>query len=749
MANIYKEGSEELHQLLKRAGDAAGSTILVPDLQRPYVWTPNQVTLLVDSLIRGWPFGTLLMWKVGHDKLSSIPFRAFWNVVDRTDLVTGGKLTQMNPPTDYHMVLDGQQRVQSLLLALGGDDWGFRLEDRDWQEELKDERPRGRPPKFRHWSKASLCFDLKAFGEEYQKKNGNLTSVDFRSVLTWAIVDPSEGQSKWKKPDNYDEPLDKAYVPENRERFIRLSRIWSAAPADANLKEKHFRERLVHLLNNHGLSEGKQAPYLAPLAELLSTVRDAKLAQVTYLELQEFVEEQWLGGMQGPETGGGDAGGKALERARDAYNEAIVSIFTRLNTAGRTLTREEITLAWLKVGWTANETEGKSAGTCFQELLAELAGRGLQIEIDELVGVVSLTWSIVAGSGQLLTNADLLKGDVIRPMAADLSCRWTAIRTACVSAADVLAERELKYGPRAHFSSSYALGLLIAWLYLAEGWKAGRNLTELPRDTFVKRCKESVDLILDRWVLCTQWAGVWAQSSAANVAGYMKELRATWSAMQGEEDLIVVHAIWTKCMQGFVTGIETGAAEYVAGFNVTNRERVSLYRNILWIWHRLDAKRWEMSKIQLRVGKSKYVFSDVDHAVAFAFWEEKLTSSLPKGTVDAEEALPIVNQLGNCALLEKNFNISKSANSLKSFLSAIHEFAHGKVTLETWAAALGFSDTMLDPNAADADGIATAIADRDARIRADVVRFVKGQAVRADLASAESIQPVLPQATGS
>ncbi|WP_410477861.1 DUF262 domain-containing protein [Myxococcus sp. MxC21-1] len=29
----------------------------MPDLQRPYVWTPNQVTLLVDSLLRGWPFG--------------------------------------------------------------------------------------------------------------------------------------------------------------------------------------------------------------------------------------------------------------------------------------------------------------------------------------------------------------------------------------------------------------------------------------------------------------------------------------------------------------------------------------------------------------------------------------------------------------------------------------------------------------------------------------------------------------------
>ncbi len=51
--------------------------MLIPDLQRPYVWTPNQVSLLVDSLIRGWPFGTLLMWKVGQGDLQNIPHRQF------------------------------------------------------------------------------------------------------------------------------------------------------------------------------------------------------------------------------------------------------------------------------------------------------------------------------------------------------------------------------------------------------------------------------------------------------------------------------------------------------------------------------------------------------------------------------------------------------------------------------------------------------------------------------------------------
>jgi len=31
----------------------AGATMPIPDSQRRYVWTPNQVTLLIDSLIRG------------------------------------------------------------------------------------------------------------------------------------------------------------------------------------------------------------------------------------------------------------------------------------------------------------------------------------------------------------------------------------------------------------------------------------------------------------------------------------------------------------------------------------------------------------------------------------------------------------------------------------------------------------------------------------------------------------------------
>jgi hypothetical protein len=348
MANIYKNGVIELHELLTRAGASMGANMLIPDLQRPYVWTPKQVTRLLDSLIRGWPFGTLLMWKVTNAEFSGIPSRPFWSHVDRTEGRVGAQVSKMNPPSEYQMVLDGQQRVQSLLLALGGDDWGFKQEDRAWTEELTEQRPRGRQAKNRHWSKASLCLDLHDFLRQYRANEDKLVSVDFETALVWAVTD-SDGQSKFPKPLNYSNPIELMKPG----RHLRLSRIWSAVIPDASLMERNFKTVLRKLLPENGFSEAQTNDLIVPMAELMVTLRDVKLAKVAFLELQPYNSTIWT---------------------QEEYNEAVVSIFTRLNSAGRPLSKEEITLAWLKVGWESGKTGGQSTGECFDALAKELKG---------------------------------------------------------------------------------------------------------------------------------------------------------------------------------------------------------------------------------------------------------------------------------------------------------------------------------------------------------------------------------------
>src|SRR5258708_36821218 len=98
MAGIYGDEHCDLSDLLNSANNDQGATLLIPDLQRPYVWSPRQVVLLVDSLIRGWPFGTFLTWKARQDDPVGSLARPFWKVVDRTDGELPQQVSRVNPP---------------------------------------------------------------------------------------------------------------------------------------------------------------------------------------------------------------------------------------------------------------------------------------------------------------------------------------------------------------------------------------------------------------------------------------------------------------------------------------------------------------------------------------------------------------------------------------------------------------------------------------------------------------------------
>ena len=231
------------------------------------------------------------------------------------------------------MVLDGQQRLQSLLLAFGGDSWGFRLLDHEWSTVLDAERPRGRNAK-RHWSMGHLCLDVRSFRDRVNAAGG-VANVDFRDVLSWVVQSPNEGRSTLKRPVNYKHPLASALDAENTGRFVRLSRLWDLASTQSGLFEKFFRDKLKPLLESHDVSKDVVDDVIEPLAQLVVTLVGIKLSKVSYLQLAPFTADAF---------------------SQDLYNDAIVNIFTRLNTAGRALTRQEITFAWIKTGWDASKT---------------------------------------------------------------------------------------------------------------------------------------------------------------------------------------------------------------------------------------------------------------------------------------------------------------------------------------------------------------------------------------------------------
>lgn len=76
--------------------------IMLPELQRPFVWKDKQVIDLLDSMYKGFPIGTFLFWKN--------PFAANSG---STPLGHVGGIVVKQPNPDY-LVIDGQQRLTSL-----------------------------------------------------------------------------------------------------------------------------------------------------------------------------------------------------------------------------------------------------------------------------------------------------------------------------------------------------------------------------------------------------------------------------------------------------------------------------------------------------------------------------------------------------------------------------------------------------------------------------------------------------------
>ena len=84
--------------------DVMNGRIGLPDLQRPFVWADSKVRNLFDSMMKGFPIGYVMLWASPTDYTNT------------KSIGVGDK--QFKRPDD--LVIDGQQRLTSLLAALSG-----------------------------------------------------------------------------------------------------------------------------------------------------------------------------------------------------------------------------------------------------------------------------------------------------------------------------------------------------------------------------------------------------------------------------------------------------------------------------------------------------------------------------------------------------------------------------------------------------------------------------------------------------
>lgn len=112
---MYKPGGT-IADALKRIQE---KSYILPAIQREFVWKPEQIERLFDSLMQGYPFGTFLFWKVEAETSKRFRFYDFvlnYHQRDAAHCPELGKLNQQSVTA----ILDGQQRLTALNIGLRG-----------------------------------------------------------------------------------------------------------------------------------------------------------------------------------------------------------------------------------------------------------------------------------------------------------------------------------------------------------------------------------------------------------------------------------------------------------------------------------------------------------------------------------------------------------------------------------------------------------------------------------------------------
>lgn len=532
---------------------AESGDMIIPSIQRPFVWKPRQIAYFIDSLLRGWPCGTLLTLNKKSGAENLFPTRTFAREINPEK---GGKPEYSSQIAD--LVLDGQQRVQSLYIALGKLSSGYSLSKKEWKDD-------GCPIENKKIAQGCLvrkrlCFNLKAWNEDLNINfYGNL-SEDESMESAWLLWKSEEEMAE----DDACVPLSEAFLPDWNE--MGPSREYHTAAAWL-----------------------KKA--MAELRELNVPVLDICLESSLETERKE---------------------------------DDIVNMFTRLNTAGTPLTKEQILAARVNQVWDQFPER-------IRELQVKLSDARNRMDIGEDSIVTGFNVVLVALTGK----------EKIAEAYSQVrkNGKWEEYWSRFVDAFELirraLEERHFRYPYE--YRSLYVLWFATALFCLQERNQDSQN------DREDRVSGEFVDMLV-KWLLLANWAKIWANKSGQSVHTYTVKL----AQLHGQENICGVNELkhWQE-------GLKQKACDEIETLMASARGDVRQYYTFLLVWMRMTPERAELLTKFRQDGAFALA---VDHIIP---------ASWVKGNHE-------FNRIGNCWLLDSEANGQKSDEPFENFLEMYH-----------------------------------------------------------------------------
>ncbi len=170
-------------------------TYLLPAIQRKFVWSSDQIEVLFDSIMRGYPINSFMFWEVKESKIKNefkfyqflTEYRQFFKE-DNPDIDTKGY-------KDFYAVIDGQQRLTSIYIGLKGS-YAYRL-PRKWLNNTEEAMPTKHlylnlSNRLPEENERQMVYDFQFLAKyEFEKKSADENSIWYRvnDVLTFKSKD--------------------------------------------------------------------------------------------------------------------------------------------------------------------------------------------------------------------------------------------------------------------------------------------------------------------------------------------------------------------------------------------------------------------------------------------------------------------------------------------------------------------------------------------------------------------------------
>lgn len=96
--------------------------LLLPDIQREYVWDVSEIEALFESIVDEYPIGSCIFWKTNRNIINNDKpnLYYFFSKFEKERTKNEKAPEVLTKECDYYIVLDGQQRITSLNIALNG-----------------------------------------------------------------------------------------------------------------------------------------------------------------------------------------------------------------------------------------------------------------------------------------------------------------------------------------------------------------------------------------------------------------------------------------------------------------------------------------------------------------------------------------------------------------------------------------------------------------------------------------------------